>query len=79
MSKMSDLDIMTKRLTDSVFAAMIESSSIEAATKNQVWFDNVSLPLSQIMDYLMNGRIAEDEEAKFTVAELEGLNEPPTR
>ena len=69
MSKMSDLDIMTKRLTDSVFAAMIESSSIEAATKNQVWFDNVSLPLSQIMDYLMNGRIAEDEEAKFTVAE----------
>jgi hypothetical protein len=75
---MSDLAIKRKNLEDTVFAALLDASGIEAETQDPVWFDEVSHPLTQILNYLRYGIRQQEEDEQFTVQDLEGINEPPT-
>lgn len=75
---MSDLALRRKNLEDTVFAALLDASSIESETKDHVWFDEVSYPLTQVLNYLRYNIRQQEQEEQFTVQDLEGINEPPT-
>lgn len=75
---MSDLALRRKNLEDTVFAALLDASSIESETKDPVWFDEVSYPLTQVLNYLRYNIRQQEQEEQFTVQDLEGINEPPT-